>query len=207
MANAYSSAMKQAQGMEVMEHGKRCKLNVEQIKLWRCRSSKLDDIVSENLPLFADRDKRNAIDDVLIDVCKARVSGVNDERMFLLEITIHCCDIANPSKPLHIANKWANMYSNEIFQQGDKEREMGIEISFGADRKTTKLAESQYGFITKMVQPLFEPYAYVVDAAEHCLMLLRKNANYWHGQMQLNDKECVLNDDSDIIMDGNVNKG
>jgi hypothetical protein len=71
-----------------------------------------------------------------------------------MEILLHCADISNPYKPFHICAKWADLVSQEFFTQGDKERELGIDISPMMDRNNANLNNMQIGFIEFVVSPL-----------------------------------------------------
>jgi len=76
------------------------------------------------------------------------------DRMFLLEICLHCADISNPYKPWNICERWAHLVIEEFARQGDKERSEGLEISPMCDRATINLCNSQLGFIEFVVAPL-----------------------------------------------------
>lgn len=56
---------------------------------------------------------------------------------------VHCADLSNPAKPLDLYRQWTNRVMEELFQQGDKERELGIEISPICDRNTATIEKSQ----------------------------------------------------------------
>jgi hypothetical protein len=71
-----------------------------------------------------------------------------------MEILLHCADISNPYKPFQICAKWADLVSQEFFSQGDKERELGIDISPMMDRNSSNLNNMQIGFIEFVVSPL-----------------------------------------------------
>lgn len=115
---------------------------------------------------------------------KPRIANLDDERLFILEITIHACDISNPTKPLPICKKWANAFLTEAFNQGDEERRLGIPVSAGMDRFTGKLPTSQIGFIRFVVRRLFELYADIVDEAQVCVKHMNENEKYWNVQKQ-----------------------
>ena len=72
-----------------------------------------------------------------------------------MDIIIHACDISNPTKPLDVYEQWADKVMNEFWLQGDKEREMGIPISFLCDRYTITKAQGQVGFMEGVVTPFF----------------------------------------------------
>ena len=53
------------------------------------------------------------------------------------EFLFHMADISNPTKPWLICKRWTDLLFVEFFNQGDRERELGIDISFLMDRTTT----------------------------------------------------------------------
>lgn len=75
-------------------------------------------------------------------------------RLFIMEIFLHCADISNPYKPFQICAKWADLVSQEFFTQGDKEKESGLDISPMMDRNNSNLNNMQIGFIEFVVSPL-----------------------------------------------------
>ncbi len=77
-----------------------------------------------------------------------------NNRLFVMEIILHCSDINNPIKPFAICAKWAELVVAEFFYQGDKERALGFDISPGFDRNTTNIFNMQMGFIEFVVSPL-----------------------------------------------------
>lgn len=76
------------------------------------------------------------------------------DRLFLLEVCLHCADISNPYKPWNICERWAHLVIEEFARQGDRERNEGLEISPMCDRATINLCNSQLGFIEFVVAPL-----------------------------------------------------
>lgn len=76
------------------------------------------------------------------------------DRLFLMEICLHCADISNPYKPWKICERWAHLVIEEFARQGDRERSEGLEISPMCDRATINLCNSQLGFIEFVVAPL-----------------------------------------------------
>ena len=64
----------------------------------------------------------------------------------MMKSLVHAADIGNPSRPYEIAKMWSEKIVAEFFQQGDKERALGLDISMLCDRHTTNFAKSQIGF-------------------------------------------------------------
>lgn len=56
---------------------------------------------------------------------------------------IHCADLSNPTKPLDIYRQWTDRIMQEFFEQGDLERELGLDISPMCDRQTATVEKSQ----------------------------------------------------------------
>ena len=61
----------------------------------------------------------------------------------MLQNLIHCCDLSNPTKPLPLYTEWVDRLMEESFNQGDKERQQGLEISPLCDRNTVNVAKCQ----------------------------------------------------------------
>jgi hypothetical protein len=80
----------------------------------------------------------------------------------VLEHIVHTGDISNQVRETRIAKTWINLLFDECFAQGDKEALMngGMEeppsISFLCDRKITKIAGTQPGFINFCIIPLID---------------------------------------------------
>ena len=58
---------------------------------------------------------------------------------------VHCSDLSSPTKPLEIYQRWVGLVMEEFFHQGDREREMGLDISPMCDRHNATVEKSQVG--------------------------------------------------------------
>jgi cAMP-specific phosphodiesterase 4 len=56
---------------------------------------------------------------------------------------VHCADLSNPTKPLELYRRWVERIMEEFFQQGDREREAGLDISPMCDRFNATIEKSQ----------------------------------------------------------------
>lgn len=86
----------------------------------------------------------------MVETKKVAGSGVllldnYTERIQVLQNMLHCADLSNPTKPLDIYKKWVDVLLEEFFQQGDKEREIGLDISPMCDRYNSTIEKSQVG--------------------------------------------------------------
>ncbi|XP_078280420.1 3',5'-cyclic-AMP phosphodiesterase 4C-like isoform X2 [Rhinoraja longicauda] len=84
------------------------------------------------------------------------------DRIQVLQNLVHCADLSNPTKPLHLYRAWVDKIMMEFFQQGDRERERGMDISPMCDKHTASIDKSQVGFIDYIVHPLWETWADLV---------------------------------------------
>ena len=56
---------------------------------------------------------------------------------------VHCADLSNPTKPLELYRQWCDRIMEEFFQQGDRERDSGLDISPMCDRFNATVEKSQ----------------------------------------------------------------
>jgi cAMP-specific phosphodiesterase 4 len=61
----------------------------------------------------------------------------------VLQNMIHCADLSNPTKPLHLYRQWTNRVMEEFFLQGDREYSEGLEISAMCDRHNANIEKTQ----------------------------------------------------------------
>ena len=92
-------------------------------------------------------------------------------RRKVLRMGMHCADVSNPAKPFAVYEKWVERVMEEFYQQGDKERELGLSISPFMDRNHPQAAKCQIGFIKFIVRPLY-------DAWTKLLTNLQKTVSY-----------------------------
>jgi len=121
----------------------------------------------------------------MVETKKVAGSGVllldnYSDRIQVLQNLIHCCDLSNPTKPLPLYTEWVDRLMEESFNQGDKERQQGLEISPLCDRNTVNVAKCQVSFISYIVHPLWETVAELVfPDAQHILAILEENRAHY----------------------------
>lgn len=109
-------------------------------------------------------------------------------RWEVLMYMLHMADISNPAKADPMCKLWTDRCLEEFFQQGDKEREMGVPVSPNCDRLTTKRPDSQIGFIKFVVQPAYEVLGEIIPGVEqHILPVIESNLEYWNMEKSLDD--------------------
>ena len=92
-----------------------------------------------------------------------------------MDTLIHMADISNPTKPFEIYSIWAERVMNEFYLQGDKEKELGLPISFLCDRDTTTIPQGQLGFIEGVVIPFFSTINEIFPELQFCIDNLYEN--------------------------------
>ena len=64
-----------------------------------------------------------------------------ERRIFVLQIAMKCADISNPCRPWNVCRLWSHRASEEFFRQGDREKELGLEVSNLCDRNEMTVAK------------------------------------------------------------------
>lgn len=81
-----------------------------------------------------------------------------DDRHFILQISLKCADISNPCRPWDISKKWSQKVCEEFFRQGDYERQLNLPVTSLCDRYSTSVPKIQVGFFKFVVTPLFDEW-------------------------------------------------
>lgn len=131
---------------------------------------------------------------------KAFCSGAKDEiaclseeknRLFIMELVLHCSDISNPFKPFNLCAAWADLVVEEFCLQGDKEKQMGLEVSPMCDRDTINLCNMQMGFIEFVVSPLIIAFVNIFPPLHEIASNLLNNHQSWGEKRKLE----IMNDE------------
>ncbi len=80
----------------------------------------------------------------------------SDNKMTLIKALVHAADICNSARPFLLAKIWSENLFSEFFNQGDKERALGLEVSYLCDRTKFNFAQSQIGFVSFVTGPYFQ---------------------------------------------------
>ncbi|VDN60802.1 unnamed protein product [Dracunculus medinensis] len=148
-----------------------------------------------------------------------KVSGSNvltldkTDRLQVLQSMIHMADLSNPTKPIDLYRNWNQRIMEEYWRQGDREKDLNLEISPMCDRSNVSLEKSQIeiaqaeislpftnmscsladdltccfelvGFIDYIVHPLFETWAELVNPdAQPVLDQLELNREWYQARI------------------------
>ncbi|KAL5106127.1 cAMP-specific 3'5'-cyclic phosphodiesterase isoform F [Taenia crassiceps] len=100
----------------------------------------------------------------------------HNDRSLVLQCMLHCADLSSPTKPFPIYKQWTYGVMEEFFKQGDKEKELGIEVSAMCDRDSVVVDKAQIGFIDFVIHPLWDTWCDLIHpAGEHILEALDAN--------------------------------
>ena len=78
-----------------------------------------------------------------------------------------------------MAVEWTILLFEEFFHQGDIEKEQGIPVSFLCDRETTQIPQSQPGFVSFILAPLFTTVSEIMPELKQLEMTAKSNAERW----------------------------
>lgn len=93
-----------------------------------------------------------------------------EERKLLMSFVLHAADVSNPVRPLPVFRRWAERVQEEFFQQGDLERERGLNVAPIMNREQGSLPALEVGFIKFVVQPLYAEVSRALPAIGELLM-------------------------------------
>ena len=105
--------------------------------------------------------------------------SIKNEQQSILDFFIHSADLAHNTKLFNISLKWVELLSEEFWLQGDKERSMGLNVSFLCDRKNTNVPMSQVNFIRGFILPTFEVLINIFPTLNYTVENANNNINEW----------------------------
>ena len=105
--------------------------------------------------------------------------SIKSEQQCILDYFIHSADLAHNTKLFNISLKWVELLSEEFWLQGDKEKSMGLTVSFLCDRKNTNVPSSQVNFIRGFILPTFEVLINIFPTLNYTVENANNNINEW----------------------------
>eukprot|EP00775_Hariotina_reticulata_P002156 gene2156-2474_t len=81
-----------------------------------------------------------------------------EQRSLMFQILVHLADLANPSRPWHLALTWAEWVVTEFLGQGAREAEAGIPVSDFCNKDKVCMPNAQLFFIERFMQPTLETF-------------------------------------------------
>eukprot|EP00928_Gymnodinium_smaydae_P091286 TRINITY_DN74994_c1_g1_i1.p1 TRINITY_DN74994_c1_g1~~TRINITY_DN74994_c1_g1_i1.p1 ORF type:complete len:323 (-),score=51.52 TRINITY_DN74994_c1_g1_i1:136-1104(-) len=117
--------------------------------------------------------------------------ATSSDAIALLQMAMKCCDLGHLTLPWQQHLRWVKRLEAEFFAQGDKEKEIGLPVSFLMDRNKEGPSQSQVGFFDFVVIPLFTVFCRAVPAADQLLVAIHSNYEAWKTteQVSITQKE------------------
>ena len=112
--------------------------------------------------------------------------SIKNEQQSLLDFFIHSADLAHNTKMFEISLKWVELLSEEFWIQGDKEKSLGLPVSFLCDRKNTNVPSSQVNFIRGFIIPSFEVLVEIFPSLSFTVENANNNINEWQNLLDDN---------------------
>ena len=96
-----------------------------------------------------------------------------------LNFITHIADLFHNYRKFEISLKWVELLSNEFWNQGDKEKELGLPISFLCDREDIDVPKSQVNFLKTFSLPIINELVEVNIKFEQLKKNALNNLNKW----------------------------
>mmetsp|Transcript_59779 Transcript_59779/g.142275 ORF Transcript_59779/g.142275 Transcript_59779/m.142275 type:complete len:1068 (-) Transcript_59779:24-3227(-) len=104
-----------------------------------------------------------------------------NSRLFA-KVIVHLADISNPLQQFHISQKWATKIMEELFQQGDEEKKLGIPVGMLNDRDKISVPRAQMSFISFLLSPLVLSTLRILPVMYPVSRQMASNAEAWYNQ-------------------------
>ena len=96
-----------------------------------------------------------------------------------LNFITYIADLFHNYRKYEISLRWVELLSNEFWNQGDKERELGLPISYLCDREDINIPKSQADFIRTFSLPTIQELVEVNIKFEDLKNNVIENVNIW----------------------------
>lgn len=84
---------------------------------------------------------------------------------FILACAIKFADVGHALKPFDQHHRWSQLVTEEFWKIGDREKSLGVPVSFLCDRNVdTDMAKSQIGYFKFICKPFYKAVEPLVDA-------------------------------------------
>ena len=177
--------MKNRQGCNIFEH-----TSHEEFKKLRKKITKM--VIATDMALHFEY-----LEKFKTFLTQKEINYNEDNKTFLMWMTLHISDLTNPAKQWYESYKWSWLVYEEFFVQGDKEKELFLPIGPLNNRDTINMADSQVGFISFIIQPTFEAFVEFLPKVRRNVDQLLNNKEKWRSLIE----ECkeIKNEGNDLI--------
>ncbi|CCW64950.1 unnamed protein product [Phytomonas sp. EM1] len=102
----------------------------------------------------------------------------HENQILALALALKMADVSNCGRPLDIYLQWSAKISDEFYQQGDRERQLGMYCSPFMDRLQPSMGKGQVAFINFIVIPFFEQLAVLLPDLHFAVDFAEKTKKY-----------------------------
>jgi hypothetical protein len=107
-----------------------------------------------------------------------------DDRITLLFTLMRCADLSWACKTPALSGRWADRFTEELFAQGDVEKQVGVPISPFSDRDIVQPQKCQMAYMIVIVYPIVTQYIFTLRSQEG-------KADIKKEDVDRNDKELI----------------
>ena len=104
------------------------------------------------------------------------------EKLTVATMIIKVADLSYPTKGFDYAMIWIDRCLDEFMEQGDREKERNLPVSYDRSTLSGWKAKSQIGFFSFMVKPMYEVLDLIAPMTDQ-LKALDELVTYWKGQV------------------------
>ena len=115
--------------------------------------------------------------------------SIKSEQQSILDFFIHTADLAHNSKLFKISLKWVELLSEEFWLQGDKEKSLGINVSYLCDRNKVNIPKDQVGFLNGVILPTFDILTQLFPGLNYTMENIMNNIKEWQKLADENRKK------------------
>lgn len=113
------------------------------------------------------------------NIKQTQLASSFEEQQEYLDFLIHLADLGHNTKRFEISKQWVDLLNQEFWLQGDREKEMGLAVSYLCDRYTADTPKSQVGFINAFIIPSFKVLTSLCPTLEVFLTNAKLNLHRW----------------------------
>ena len=103
----------------------------------------------------------------------------------ILNYILHAADISAAVRAKEVCQELSCRITQEFWNQGDKERQLQLEISYMCDRQTSDVPTSQIGFYAGLVLPFYDALAHISPHIRPLIHNIHLNIKHWKQIKQL----------------------
>lgn len=113
------------------------------------------------------------------DQCSGLKPASQQEATMILQAAMKCADVGHLALEWNMHKAWVKLLEAEFFEQGDREKTLGMDVSFLMDRDKKGASETQVGFFDHVALPLFDAMSRACPGTRPMFEAARENRCRW----------------------------